>query len=67
MSELDDDVERRVAAATLQAAYVGAVEADVVGEGLLRRPASLLAEFAEMLAERDAVRGLPYISTVSLR
>ena len=39
----------------------------MVGEGLLRRPASLLAEFAEMLAERDAVRGLPHISTVSLR
>nr|WP_061211767.1 hypothetical protein [Dermabacter hominis] len=67
MGELDDDVERGVAAATLQAAYVGAVETKVVSEGLLRRSASLLAEFAEMLAECDAVRGLPHISTISLR
>ena len=35
VGELDDDVKGRVAASALQSADVGAVEPDVVGEGLL--------------------------------
>lgn len=57
VSKLDDDVKSRVAASSLQSADVGAVQADVVREGLLRLPSVLTAQIAQTIAEGDAVGG----------
>lgn len=46
MGDLDDDVERRVADAALQAAYVGAIKPDVVREVFLGGPARFDAQLS---------------------
>lgn len=67
VSELDDDIKSRVAASAFQTADVCAVEPDMMGEGLLRRPSVLPAQISKTHAEGDAVRQFPHTSTISLR
>lgn len=62
LGDLDDDVERRVAAALLDAPVVRAVDTRLVREALLG-PALRLSQCADARAEGVAVRKIGHLST----